>query len=203
MSEDKKTKRKSAKERIILAARKLFLEHGFSNVSTDMLAAEASSSKMTIYKYFDDKTDIFRAFLETEIERFYKPQVTLPDTKSAYFEAIVDFGDNLLVYLSDPEILRFDQLMLSQASEHSQIVRLYYENSYGISYTKLEEMIAYGQQCGFIQCMESAELLSEILIHCWEGKTYRRGLYGVEAVTYPNQRAYVEKILEIVLGVEN
>jgi AcrR family transcriptional regulator len=56
------------RQRIIAAATGLFTRYGFKRTSVDLLAAEASVAKPTIYAYFEDKDGIFRAVVETVCE---------------------------------------------------------------------------------------------------------------------------------------
>ncbi|MGH7926505.1 MAG: TetR/AcrR family transcriptional regulator [Candidatus Binatia bacterium] len=53
----------AAARRIVAAARRHFLIHGFRNVTMDDLADELGMSKKTLYLAFDSKTDLVRAVL--------------------------------------------------------------------------------------------------------------------------------------------
>jgi AcrR family transcriptional regulator len=50
-------------KRLIEKAEELFLRYGYKAVSMDQIAKEASISKMTIYKHFQNKDDLFVAVL--------------------------------------------------------------------------------------------------------------------------------------------
>jgi len=65
-----------AAQRIVSAARRHFLSHGFRSVTMDDLAEELGMSKKTLYASFSGKTDLLRAVLldkfrsiETDLER--------------------------------------------------------------------------------------------------------------------------------------
>ncbi|MEM7734641.1 MAG: TetR/AcrR family transcriptional regulator [Deinococcota bacterium] len=195
-----KQNRSNPPARILKAARKLFYEHGVDKVSTDMLAAEACTSKMTIYKYFKDKDAIFCAFLDAELERLYNPKINLPDSAKGFDDALIDFGTNLLAFLSDPNVVRFDQMIISQVTIQPELTKLYYDRSYGASYQALEQLIAHGQQQGFTKRTETPDLLASMLLSAWQGKPYLLGLYGVQPVTFPSSKNYVEQILNVILG---
>lgn len=51
-------------QQLISAARTLFCRHGIKRVTIDEICRLASVSKMTFYKYFEDKTAVARAVLE-------------------------------------------------------------------------------------------------------------------------------------------
>ncbi|MBS2012157.1 MAG: TetR/AcrR family transcriptional regulator [Deltaproteobacteria bacterium] len=57
-------KAEDKRRRIVEAATSLFNRYGFKRTSVDLLAAEAGVAKPTVYAYFDDKEEIFRAVVE-------------------------------------------------------------------------------------------------------------------------------------------
>ncbi len=58
------------RERIVAAATRLFSRYGFKRTSVDLLATEAGVAKPTIYAYFEDKDDIFRAVVQSVCDDF-------------------------------------------------------------------------------------------------------------------------------------
>ena len=60
----------ASKSRILSTARTLFFVKGFEKVTTDLLAREASVSKATIYRHFDNMSEILQNVLEAEAECF-------------------------------------------------------------------------------------------------------------------------------------
>ena len=81
----------TSQDRILHAARRLFFEHGFGQVSTDVLAREAAVSKATIYRHFENMADILRCVTEAEALRFR--EITPPKT-----ETIADLQTALIQY---------------------------------------------------------------------------------------------------------
>src|SRR4051812_46436399 len=57
------------RSRIIDAARDLFLDHGYSKVSTNEIAQSLGISKKTLYKEFENKEEILRAVLIPKLKR--------------------------------------------------------------------------------------------------------------------------------------
>jgi len=57
------------KRRAILdAARPIFLREGWAGATLDRVAAESGISKMTVYRHFSNKDDLFQALVETMCE---------------------------------------------------------------------------------------------------------------------------------------
>ena len=54
--------------RVLATAKKHFTEHGYDGASIDAIAAESGVSKVTIYKYFPTKAELFRAGITHRVE---------------------------------------------------------------------------------------------------------------------------------------
>ena len=104
-------RRKREKERrrtaILSAARKMFFEKGFKNVTVDNIAKKAELSKGSIYLYFNSKEEIYTHILLSDIEKFNKKSSHLFLQDKSAAELIhelaciyVDF------FLSDRELFR-------------------------------------------------------------------------------------------------
>jgi TetR/AcrR family transcriptional repressor of mexJK operon len=66
---------------ILVAARRMFLGHGFDGASMDQIAAEAGVSKLTVYSHFGDKEALFAAAVRAWCEQ------QLPDALFAAADA--------------------------------------------------------------------------------------------------------------------
>lgn len=55
------------REALLQSARKLFWKHGFRRVTIDEICREASTSKMTFYRFFPDKIELAK----TVLDQFY------------------------------------------------------------------------------------------------------------------------------------
>jgi AcrR family transcriptional regulator len=57
------------RSRIVIAARDLFLDHGYSKVTTSEIAQSIGISKKTLYKEFENKEEILRAVVIPKLRR--------------------------------------------------------------------------------------------------------------------------------------
>lgn len=76
------------RERILAAAKKCFVEHGFHAASMGDIAHEAGMSPGLIYRYYDSKSTIIVAIIERQLE---ESRVSLRELNSA-----TDFAEALL-----------------------------------------------------------------------------------------------------------
>lgn len=61
------------RERILRAAGPLFVRRGYSGVSMEDVLAAVGGSKATLYRYFPDKTELFRSSVGVLIDELSKP----------------------------------------------------------------------------------------------------------------------------------
>jgi AcrR family transcriptional regulator len=83
----------AAAQRIVSAARRHFLSHGFRSVTMDDLAEELGMSKKTLYASFAGKTDLLRAVL---LDKFRSIGTDLEDIASAASTNVLDSLHQLL-----------------------------------------------------------------------------------------------------------
>jgi AcrR family transcriptional regulator len=61
-----------ARDRVFQAARNLFYKHGIRGVSVDTIAAEAGTTKVTLYRVFSSKDDLVVQCLRDHTSRFWQ-----------------------------------------------------------------------------------------------------------------------------------
>lgn len=188
-----------AEERLLKAARKLFFEHGYESVSTEMLAAEAAMSKSTMYKLFSDKSELFRAMIIRESKRFQRRIEDVPADPEEIRNAIRGFGAALLELLEEPVIWRFEQIMIGQAERHPDIAALFYREAHLSARDNLAEMIAAAQREGLTDNRGDPARLADRLICLWKGDVHDRRQLGVACTGYGDLCAHVEEVMDIIL----
>jgi AcrR family transcriptional regulator len=72
MKSSRRTKGSKKLNRIIETATDLFTEHGIKRVTIEEICRTAGASKMTFYKYFDNKIDLLRRIWERWFDEGYR-----------------------------------------------------------------------------------------------------------------------------------
>ena len=67
-------------DKILLAATKVFAEHGFSDATTRMICKEAGVNVALVNYYFRSKAELYKAVIAALFEDTGKPLMSLPDT---------------------------------------------------------------------------------------------------------------------------
>ncbi|MEM7493421.1 MAG: TetR/AcrR family transcriptional regulator [Pseudomonadota bacterium] len=187
-------------ERIIEAARRLFMAHGFSAVTGDKLCSEARVSKSTLYKYFGDMTGVLTAVVINEAEIFDLSIDTSPATDAELWESLQGFGTRLLRLLNNPFAMQLDRIVHEEARTQSGLAKAFYDNAYGKSHVDITALIAHGQTKGFIKRTEPAEDLADHLISMWESLKYVRARLGLIKKPFPAPEAWAKQCLETLFN---
>jgi len=106
---------------VLQAARKVFLAHGFSNATTDMIQREAGVSKSTVYAHFANKETLFSAVVQTECFSTstsmrtirYKPgqlRDVLHEVANVYLNVVLSKSGAALARMVIAEVERFPNL---------------------------------------------------------------------------------------------
>ncbi|WP_431259415.1 TetR/AcrR family transcriptional regulator [Roseateles chitinivorans] len=100
---------------ILAAAREHFAEVGFDKGSVDRVAAAASVSKVTVYKYFPSKEVLFNAVVNEPIRQAFELDLAAldPTTPQASLEKI---AETYLTLITAPEILAHIRLLHASVS---------------------------------------------------------------------------------------
>jgi AcrR family transcriptional regulator len=93
-------------EKILLAARKLFVEKGFSGTSTSAIACQAGVSKALIYHHFSNKETLWKKVKQDIIENSNEEALT--STPSSNLRQFIDdmINQRCLLYQKNPDLAR-------------------------------------------------------------------------------------------------
>ncbi len=135
VSERGRTARK--RQAIIDAATTLFLRDGYRSTSMDQIAAEASVSKQTVYKQFEDKEQLFR---EIVLGVTANSEAIIADLTSALRTSDINSAAELRTALTDlarryidgvlrPNVLSLRRLIIAEAERFPDLARSYFEQA--------------------------------------------------------------------------
>lgn len=112
------SKEPSAKNRIVEAARELFLAKGFDGASISEIAKKAEVAKSSIFHHFPTKEELWREVKATYVNQVSESQITCPSkpiSVRAFIECIVE--QRFQIYTERPDLTR---LIMWQQLEESQ-----------------------------------------------------------------------------------
>lgn len=105
----------------------MFLEHGFSGTSVDLIAETAGVSKRTVYKHFDDKNSLFSAVIQMLCERIVPSSVdALEVGTDDPGEILTELGVHFLERIYIPEQIELFRIVVSESRRFPELGEMMY-----------------------------------------------------------------------------
>ncbi|MDA8124823.1 MAG: TetR/AcrR family transcriptional regulator [Deltaproteobacteria bacterium] len=107
LEERRKRERENRRNVILKAARKLFFERGFKQVTVESIAKKAELSKGSIYLYYNSKEEIYTQILLSDIDKFHDRFTGILNDPLSASAAIFKYADIYVdFFLNDRELFR-------------------------------------------------------------------------------------------------
>lgn len=138
LAADAKGAGQSKTQRILDAARRVFLDIGYSAASVDAIAAAAGVSKATIYTRFPSKQALFAEMVQREC-RLYSERIPL-EVKAPVDDlrgALLRIAEALLDIITEPEKLAILRLVIAEIPRFPELGSLYYQAGPAVTLTRL------------------------------------------------------------------
>jgi TetR/AcrR family transcriptional regulator, mexJK operon transcriptional repressor len=191
----------SAEVRILNAARDLFFQHGFSDVSTDMLAREAAVSKATIYRYFENMTDILRRLTEVETAKISGTDQPKIETREDLQDALTQFGMRLLNFLNQSDTIEFGRLIHEEARKNPDMGQAFFLTAYGKTHDALTRIIQEAADNGLLTLTATPRDIAEDLMALFTGSGMKRAMLGVCDKPYDGLDCNVDRAVHTIMTV--
>ena len=115
------------RESILAAATTLFMKQGYELTSVEAIAKTADVSKLTIYSHFTNKTELFRVVIEQCCDQLAAPESFIAYARLPVEQGLLQLGANLAALIYSDEAIHLQRIMQSEALQHGQIVKVFYE----------------------------------------------------------------------------
>jgi TetR/AcrR family transcriptional regulator, mexJK operon transcriptional repressor len=144
--------RSARKRRAILhAARDLFLQKGYPGTSMDEVAAMAEVSKVTIYKHFDDKHNLFVAVVTDAIDEAKAGSQSLLDQLGDSTDIgadLRDFARRHAELVTQPHLVQMRRMIIAEAHRFPDLARAWHrigpERGHATLASQLDKLVARG-----------------------------------------------------------
>ena len=111
---------------VLQAASTVFLAHGFSAATTDMIQSKAGVSKATVYARYPNKEALFLAVIEHQCQAFDAQLQALAHLNSGIADTLESLGRAYLDVVLSPEALALFRVVVAEAHRFPQIGRTFY-----------------------------------------------------------------------------
>jgi AcrR family transcriptional regulator len=151
LEERRKRERENRRTSILKAARKLFFDKGFKQVTVDSIARKAELSKGSIYLYYNSKEEIYTQILLSDIGKFHERFTDILDHPTSASDALMKFVSIYVdFFLNDRELFRILMTFMLQtdnmnlpADLNNHIIR-----TMNRTISIIEEIFRYGIERG-------------------------------------------------------
>ncbi len=166
--------RDERRDRIVWAAKWVFLEQGLDASSMDDVAARAGTTKPTVYAHFKSKDDLFSAVVEL-IKGLFLGKLRSPDIYAAEpVEAVTRFCGRFLELACWRDMIGYQRVALTAAARSPANTRAVYDTLFAEA---CRVLAAYLRLRKLTDCPERH---AELLLSATTGGPVIRHLYGVE-----------------------
>jgi AcrR family transcriptional regulator len=189
-----RVKSDAKRQAILDAAKSVFEEMGYERASMSEVAARATSSKATLYNYFQSKETLFFALIEytaglhsetgitlcdgNDLPPKVREIFTLLDPEADIATVLQNFGEQAISTFHTPSILATMRMVIA-ASNNSDIGKLFYERGPSKAFKMTEMFFAAAMEAGKLRRADP-----RIVEMHWrgllKGSLLESGLYNVQ-----------------------
>ncbi len=177
----RRARRGDAKRRTILqAAKAVFLKSGFGGTTMDAVASRAGVSKMTVYRHFTDKEDLFAGVITELCEQIIDDKLEKLFEKAPR-QALRGFAQKMVSILYAPETVELHRIVVAECLRFPKLGRFFYDSGPDASITALANYFARNKtnpKFRIVDPRRSAEEFLELL----RGYAHLRVLLGIEKI---------------------
>jgi TetR/AcrR family transcriptional repressor of mexJK operon len=114
------------REAILRGAKAVFLKEGFGGASMDQVASAAGVSKMTVYRHFGSKEDLFAGVITESCQRIVADD--LDETLAREPErALRRFARKMTDIVFEPETAELHRIVIAESRRFPKLGRLFYQ----------------------------------------------------------------------------
>jgi TetR/AcrR family transcriptional repressor of mexJK operon len=143
-ADDPRRKRQAEKRAALLeAAMVVFLAEGYAGTSMQAVAARAGVSKMTLYRHFDDKEQLFLAMFFEQCMRSRDRATVQParDVREAT-AALEEFARGFCRAFTDPGMLALFRMLIGETGRFPQLGKTFYEHGPRLEIADIEVILS-------------------------------------------------------------
>ena len=112
---------------IVSGAKDVFLRHGFEGASMDGIAATAGVSKMTVYRYFRSKEELFAGVIRDLCERIIDEDLERMLERRPE-EALRGFARKMVTILFARDTVELHRIVIAESRRFPALGRLFYKS---------------------------------------------------------------------------
>lgn len=112
---------------ILRGAKAIFLAAGFEGASMDDVAKRSGVSKMTVYRHFGSKEDLFAGVIQDLGSRIVKQDLERIFAKAPE-QALRRYARKMMNIVFDPETIELHRIVIAESNRFPKLGRFFYES---------------------------------------------------------------------------
>ena len=186
---------------ILDGAKRCFMTLGFEAASMNEITTEAGVSKGTLYVYFKDKEDLFKALIDREksaVMAAAKKELERPGTTP---EALLRFGSYVTARLTSEEVIRAQRMVLGVAERMPEIATRFFGGDSFSAHLILRDFLEARVATGEL-VIDDTDLAARQFLELSMASIFKRRLFNnlPKPVPMPEIERVVGKAVDIFLG---
>ena len=183
--------------RILAAAHKMFLQHGYGETSMDAIARLAGVSKATLYSHFDGKAQLFAALIVMECGRLAEKigccAFDVPDIRNTLvgvarnFSELMCSGDGLTMY----------RIVVAEVPRFPELGRTFYDSGPTVMIDHVAAILRGAADCGLLNVPDPRTAAIQF-ISLLQGERHLLRVLGLPDA--PANAEYVEASVDLFLA---
>jgi TetR/AcrR family transcriptional repressor of mexJK operon len=187
------------REAILRGAKAVFLKEGFGGASMDQIAAMAGVSKMTVYRHFGSKEDLFAGVI-TELCQFIVAEDMNEIFSHEPIDALRSFARKMTDIVFAPETAELHRIVIAESRRFPKLGRLFYKTGPQACIDALEDYFVRNKNDRRFR-IENPRRAAEEFLELLRGYSHLKMLLGIEKA--PSARdidARIDSAVRHVLG---
>ena len=165
------------REKILSSASDIFLSHGFSATSMDMVASQAGVSKQTVYSHFSNKDTLFSAVIDHKCHEYRLDPEYLFEGQDSPRDVLMKTGRQLVSLLRDPDVINMYRVVMGEVTSTPHVAELFYEAGPKNGFDMLASFFV---QCPLMGLDETeAHKLAVTFFNLLKGEYHMKELFGL------------------------
>lgn len=166
-------------ERLVEIAAAMFLERGFDATTIDAVAEAASIGKATLYARYKDKSELFAAVLQRQVDRWMTVNLpALPQPGEPAGDVLLAMARRMVAASLSPESIAIKRIMIAQATRFPALAQLVHREGWQRLNAALAAMLRGFSAEGQIR-VEDPELAADLFLSLVLGRHTQLATLGI------------------------
>jgi AcrR family transcriptional regulator len=135
---------------LLRAAGELFTERGYAGVTMEEILAAVGGSKSTLYRHFPDKTELFRAAVESLLDERSAPLRSFTPAGAGLATVLVALGEHFATVALSPGSIALHRLVTAEAERVPGLGTAFFEHGPAVGQAVLGGYLRAAQDAGLI-----------------------------------------------------